>query len=179
MAPKRLSSANQLIARVVPDGQVIATLTVVDTTGEHMLHEEHGMFFTDSDRVARYTQMAVLKSYRGLNLPLYLLLDARRHLIVAGGFTRTWLVIQAEKAIASRFCTMLDFSTSSHTVHSDLGLSRVLMRDETNEDADIADMQTQSFLEEVRPKELEIIPLPIPAAVSAYGLVREDEWIAQ
>jgi hypothetical protein len=170
---------NQLIARVVPDGPVIATLTVLETTGAHELHEGHGMFFDDSDRVARYTQMAVLRPYRGLNLPLYLLLEARRRYIIPGGFTYTWLLIGAERAIASRFCTMLDFSASSQTVLGDQGISRVLLRHETAHDADIADMQTRSFLEEVRPQHLEVIPATESAAVSSYGLVHEDEWIAQ
>jgi hypothetical protein len=179
IAPQDSFRGNQLIARVVPDGPVIATLTVLETTGEHALHEEHGMYFDDSDRVARYTQMAVLRPYRGLNLPLYLLLEARRLYIIPGGFTYTWLLIGAERAIASRFCTMLDFSASSQTVLGDQGISRVLLRHETAHDADIADMQTRSFLEEVRPKHLEVIPATETAAVSSYGLVHEDEWIAQ
>ncbi len=115
IAPDERPRASQLIARVLPDDEVVATLTLIGTTGNHALHDKYELPFNGADRVGRYTQMAVLKPYRGLNLPLYLLLEARR-LFVVGNFTHTWLLFRADRAITSRFCRMLDFSASSHIV---------------------------------------------------------------
>jgi hypothetical protein len=174
--PGRMSRRNELVARFVSDDRVIATLTVVETTGQDALHEKNGLSFGESDRVARYTQMAVLGPYRGLNLPLYLLLEARRLYISAGGFSHTWLLMPASRAATSKLCTMLDFSASSRSVVGDQGLCRVLARDEMTRAASLADTRTMSFLEDVRPGDLDVIPVSESAHCQ---LVREDEWVAQ
>jgi len=179
LAPTRLSRGRQLIARLVPEGRVVATLTVVETTGDRALHAKNGLSFGNSDRVARYTQMAVMPSHRGLNLPLYLLLEARRLYIEAGGLTHTWLLMPAGRAATSKLSTMLDFSASQQTVAGDQGPSRVLLRDETASAALFADMRTRSFLEAVCPRDLEIFASCQPSVMASHHLVREDEWVAQ
>jgi hypothetical protein len=103
--------------------------------------------------------MAVLKPYRGLNLPLYMLLEANRLYIAPGNFKYTWLLFQGERAISSKFCTMLGFSASSKLVHPEQGPSRVLMRDERSRETHVADMQTRSFLDTLRPGQFEIMPV--------------------
>jgi hypothetical protein len=177
--PNNLSRAKQLIARVESSGEAVATLTVLDTTGHQVLHQKYDLPFAAFQRTARHTQMAVLKRYRGLNLPLHLMLEARRLYIIPGGFTHTWLLIRADRAMHSRFCTMLDFSASSQVVIGEQGASRVLLRDEMTDDADIADMQTRAFLEEVRPKDLQIVTdFEADEMASSSVLIRDDEWIA-
>src|SRR6267142_5977516 len=130
--------------------------------------------------------MAVLKPYRGLNLPLYLLLEARR-LFVVGNFTHTWLLFRADRAIASRFCRMLDFSASAPIVQGEEGPCRVLLRAERTHRADLADLQTRRFLDKVRPKQLQVIPPSETGRANAVQrdlslrsgrLVGEDEWVA-
>lgn len=187
-----MARADQLIARVLPEGEVVATVTILDTTGNAALHEKYGLPFSRFDRVARYTQMAVLKRYRGLNLPLYLLLDARRLYILPNAVTRTWLLFPQGRAAFSRLCARLGFSASSQVVDAEQGPSHVLLRDEKSHAADVADMRTRSFLDAGRPKQLEVItvsersietPEPRYFGGVSYRLysrvVSEDEWIAQ
>jgi hypothetical protein len=64
-----------LIARVERSGDPVAVLTVVDTTGDAALHERFGLPFSTQDRTARYTQLAVLKPYRELDIPLKLITE--------------------------------------------------------------------------------------------------------
>jgi hypothetical protein len=71
---------------------------------------------------------------------------------------------------------MLDFSASSRSVVGDQGLCRVLARDEMTRAASLADTRTMSFLEDVRPGDLDVIPVSESAHCQ---LVREDEWVAQ
>src|SRR5215469_18033670 len=80
------SRLQQVIARVLPENEVVATVTVLDTSGNCSLHEKYGLAFGAFDKVARYTHMAVLKPYRGLSLPLYMLLEARKLYIIPGRF---------------------------------------------------------------------------------------------
>jgi hypothetical protein len=182
---------NQVIARVLPDDEVVATVTILDTTGNAALHQKYGLPFGAFDRVARYTHMAVLKPYRGLNLPLYMLLEARQLYIIPGGFTHTWLLFQADRALSSTFCTTLGFSAATQVVHGEQGRCRVLMRDEKSHEAHVADMQARCFLKTVTPKPFQVVPISEAATedesvpVSAdlrwrpcSGLVREDEWLA-
>ena len=192
IAPDDLSRANQVIARVLPDDEVVATVIILDTTGNRSLHGKYELPFGRFDRVARYMQMAVLKPYRGLNLPLYMLLEARRLYVVPKGFSYTWFLFRAERAMSSTFCTTLGYSASTRVVCGEQGLCRVLLRDETSREAHVADMQTRCFLDSIRPKSLRVIPISETATAadsvpespagppwrSYFGLVREDEWVA-
>src|SRR5262245_46127709 len=69
-SPDDRSRAYHLIARALPEEKVIATVTLLDTTGNEAMHKRYGLAFSRFDRVARYTHMAVLKPYYGLKLPL-------------------------------------------------------------------------------------------------------------
>jgi hypothetical protein len=192
IAPNDFSRANQVIARVLPDDQVVATVTILDTTGNHTLHEKYELPFGRFDRVARYTHMAVLKPYRGLNLPLHMLLEARQLYVIPNGFAYTWLLFQADRAMSSRFCTTLGFSAGTRVVYGEQGRSRVLLRNEKSHEAHVADMQTRCFLNSIQPKTLQVFPTseattPVEAVPKCSaglrwrpysGLVREDEWVA-
>jgi hypothetical protein len=192
IAPNDFSRSNQVIARALPDDEVVATVTILDTSGNRTLHEKYDLPFSTSERVARYTHMAVLKPYRGLNLPLYMILEARQLFIIPGGYSYTWLLFQNSRAISSTFCTKLGFSASTHVVYGEQGRCRVLMRDEKSHEAHVGDMQTRRFLNSVPAKPLQVIPISEAATETESepefsagmrwrpysGLVREDEWLA-
>ena len=108
----------------------MAVLTVVDTTGDAMLHERFGLPFSMQHRTARYTQLAVLNPYRGLDIPLQLITEGQRLFVTPGGFEHTWLLFNAERAARSSFCRRLGFQAGSRTYRSEYGRVRVLARDE-------------------------------------------------
>ena len=183
------SRIQQVIARVLPENEVIATVTVLDTTGNCCLHEKYGLAFGASDRVARYTHMAVLKPYRGLSLPLYMLLEARQLYIVPGRFTYTWLLFPADRAVSSTFCTALGFLAGTGIVNGEQGPCRVLLRNEKSHQAHVAEVQTRSFLTFMQSRPSQVVPfseteaepvLGVPAGSRRQpycGFVREDEWL--
>jgi len=167
---------------------------ILDTTSNRTLQEKYDLPFDRFDQVARYTYMAVLKPYRGLNLPLYLLLEARQLYVIPRGFTYTWLLFPADRAMSSTFCTTLGFSIQTPVVYGEQGRSRVLLRNEKSHEAHVADMQTRCFLDSRRPKALEVVPIfeatIAPEAGPEFSaglrrwpqrysrLVRDDEWVA-
>jgi hypothetical protein len=81
-------------------------------------------------RVARYTQLAVLRPYRGMNIPLQLVAEARRRFVVPEGFDYTWLLYNAQHARSSSFCSQLNFEASAAVFDTEYGPSRVLTRSE-------------------------------------------------
>ena len=61
-----------LVARDRSNQEPIAALTVLETTGNAEIHGRLGLDYFNEERTARYTQLAVLKPYRGMNLPVRL-----------------------------------------------------------------------------------------------------------
>src|SRR5438034_4056853 len=80
------SGALHLLARAEPNGDPIAAMSVVDTSGNDELHQRYELKFDPGVRVARYTQLAVLRPYRGMNIPLMLILDGHRQFILRNHF---------------------------------------------------------------------------------------------
>src|SRR3989441_8003471 len=70
MGPSGNGHTTHLIARIGPDKEPVGSLCVIDTSENHELHESFGLKFDAHARVARYTHLAVLKPYRGMNIPL-------------------------------------------------------------------------------------------------------------
>jgi hypothetical protein len=186
----------QLIARILPENKVVATVTVLNTTGDAAIHEKYGLYFAETDRVARFTHMAVLKPYHGLNLPLHMLLEATQRYVTPRGFTHTWLTFPADRAAASTFCRVLHFTSAMHSVDGELGRCKVLVRREDNLQSRSADEKLRSFLEVLKPQRVQIVPesattTPFePLAGSSIdsrgsgwrpypALIRQDEWLAQ
>jgi len=90
LAPSSASEngwATFLLARVGPDKEPAGSLCVIDTSHDRQLHESFGLKFESKARVARYTHLAVLKPYRGLNIPLVMMLEAYRR-VIAGSMDR-------------------------------------------------------------------------------------------
>jgi hypothetical protein len=74
-----------LIARVESSGELVAVMAMVDTTDNAALHNHFGLPFGAGDRSARYTQLAVLKPFRGMDSPLRLILEGKRRFVRPGG----------------------------------------------------------------------------------------------
>jgi hypothetical protein len=136
-----------LLARLSSRGQPFAALSVIDTTGDDELHQRYELDFDPSWRVARYTQLAVLAPYRGMNLPLRLMLEAHRQFVTPGRYDYTWLLFDARRAAQSSLCRLLAFTPSARTVLSEYGRSRVLVRDERTARAKQAVREAQMLFE--------------------------------
>jgi hypothetical protein len=149
--PEGLAAAH-VIARAELTGEPVAALTVVDTTKETDLREQYGLYLHPNARTARYTQLAVSKPYRGMNLPLMLILEAHCHFVVPGRFTHTWLLFDAKRTANSSLCARLGFSASERVFHSQLGMTRILVRDERSAHCEQALRQTQLYLAAVAQK---------------------------
>jgi hypothetical protein len=146
------AAAAHVIARVELTGEPVAALTVVDTTNEADLRERYDLHLHPDARTARYTQLAVSEPYRGMNLPLMLILKAHHHFVAPGEFTHTWLLFDAERAANSSLCARLGFSASERVFHSQFGVNRILVRDERSAFCEQALRQTQQYLAAVAQK---------------------------
>ena len=124
------SSSLHLLARVESDGRPIAALSVVDTSGNCELHQSCGLEFPAGAFVARLTRLAVINEYRGLNIPMMLMLEAHRRFIVPGRFGYSWLLFDAHRALSSELLKGLAFVPRECVVLSEYGPSRALVRDE-------------------------------------------------
>lgn len=125
------ADARHLLACTEPGGKPVATLSVIDTTGNQQLQDMYRLDISPSARTARYVQLAVLRAYRGLDIPLALILEAHRNYIVLGRFDYTWLLFDAERAANSSLCRWFAFVPSEHAFPSEYGISRSLLRDES------------------------------------------------
>jgi len=137
-----------LVARDRSNQEPIAALTVVETTGDAEMHGCLGLSCLKGERAARYTQLAVLKPYHGMNLPLRLILEARRRFVGPRQIHYTWLLFDAKRAKTSSLCNLLGFGASRRRFFTEYGCSRVLTRDETSPEAALCDRRAQSWLEE-------------------------------
>jgi hypothetical protein len=146
------AAAAHVIARVEITGEPVAALTVVDTTNEVGLCERYGLHLRPDARTARYTQLAVSKPYRGMNLPLRLILKAHYHFVAPGEFTHTWLLFDAKRAANSSLCARLGFSASERVFHSQFGINRTLVRDERSAFCEQAIRQTRQDIVAVAQK---------------------------
>jgi len=130
LQPSENGQVTYLLARVGPDQEPVGCLSVLDTTNNHQLHEELGLKFDPQARVARYTHLAVLKPYRGMNIPLAMMLEAHRSVIVPRRFDYTWLLFKEERAASSFMSRQLGFTVLPQTFVSEYGCRCPLVRDE-------------------------------------------------
>jgi GNAT superfamily N-acetyltransferase len=122
--------ALHLIARCEKTGNPVGTLSVVETTGDVSVHANFHLYFRNRARVARYTQLAVLPTHRGLNIPYLLMLEARRRYVIPQRFHHTWLLLPAARARSSRFPELFGFQMNSRVFDTVLGRVCVLVREE-------------------------------------------------
>ena len=135
------------LARLEQNKEAVGTLTVVDTSRQHQLHESLGLTFDRYARVARFTHLAVLRPYRGKNIPLAMMLEAHRSVIVPGQFDYTWLLFDVERAAHSFLSRQLGFTLLPQTFVSEYGCRCPLVRTERSRQADRAIRQAQLYLE--------------------------------
>lgn len=137
---------SQWLARLPQSREAVGTLSVVKTSGEHQLHDSLGLGFDQQARVARFTHLAVLKPFRGLNIPLAMMLEAHRSVIVPGVFDHTWLLFDVEKAARSFLVRQLGFTLLPQTFVSEYGCRCPLVRHERAAEAARAIRQAESYL---------------------------------
>jgi hypothetical protein len=167
-----------LVARLGHTNEPVAALSVVETTGDARQHSALDLSFPDGIRVARYTQLAVLRAYRGLHLPAHMISEARRRFVLPNHILYTWLLCKASIARSSSFCRELGFKCSDRTFATEYGSSRVLLRKETD---DATESNGQRILNAVAPSHWigdgtggnPSDPYLLPQ------LLLENEWLAQ
>jgi hypothetical protein len=142
------AEALHLLARAEVTGDPAATLSVIDTSKDHELHQRYGLRFSSNSRVARYTQLAVLKSYRGLKIPLMLMLEAHRQFVIPRRFDYTWLLFDAERAGVTFMSKRLGFTVTEEIFEADCGQSRALVRDERAVSSKRAIEQAEEYLDQ-------------------------------
>lgn len=165
-----------LIARAESQLDPVAVLTVIDTTGDHDLHRSVGLLFHSGVRVARYTQLAVLKPFRGLRLPAQLILEGHAMFIAPRRIDYTWLLFDADSANSSLMCRQLGFTASAETYCTEYGCCRVLTRNERFAAAELRHNSMRRPLTAHASNGQSRFPGPY-----AFGVRKllEDEWLAQ
>jgi hypothetical protein len=148
--PQEPASGNisHWLARLKQNREVVGTLSVVDTSGRHQLHDSLGLGFDPQARVARFTHLAVLRPYRGNNIPLAMMLEAHRRVVVPGEFDYTWLLFNVERAPGSFLSRLLGFNPLPQTFVSEYGCRCPLVRDERTPEAKLVIRQAERYLKQ-------------------------------
>ena len=141
------SNTSHWLARLEQSREPVGTLSVVDTSDQHQLHDSLGLRFDPQARVARFTHLAVLKPYRGNNIPLAMMLEAHRSMIVPGQFDNTWLLFDVGRAANSFLSRQLGFTLLPQTFVSEYGCRCPLVRNERSQEAARAIREAESYLE--------------------------------
>jgi GNAT superfamily N-acetyltransferase len=125
------ASIMHLIARAGgDDGPVVGSLTVVETSHDTLARRAFDLPVPLGASSAFYTCVAVLPEYRGLCVPIRLLLEARRNFVDPRGIQYTWLLYDADRADSTRLCRIMKYRALAGVIH-DLGRPcRVLLREE-------------------------------------------------
>ena len=140
------SKVSHWLARLEQGREPVGTLSVVDTSGRHELHDSLALGFVPGARVARFTHLAVLKRYRGRNIPLTMMLEAHRSVIVPRQFEYTWLLFDVEKATRSFLSRQLGFKPLPQTFVSEYGCRCPLVREEHTPEAELFIQQAERYL---------------------------------
>ena len=108
----------------------IGTLSVVDTTADRQVHQLYRLNFGESDRVARYAQLAILKPYRKRGIFEMLIETAQSTVIRPNGFAFGWLLYPAAHAHSSKLTRRLGFAAEAPLLTTEFGTCHVLIRRE-------------------------------------------------
>jgi hypothetical protein len=137
-----------LLARTEEDGDPFATLSIVDTSGDQDLTDKYGLDFATGKLTARYTQLAVLKAYRGMSIPLMMIMEGHRRFVAPRQIDYTWLLFDAGRAAESSMCRLLSFVPSERVLESEYGSSRALVRHEMTPRSIAANREVEEFLDQ-------------------------------
>jgi GNAT superfamily N-acetyltransferase len=143
---RECGKVSHLIARAYPDRRPVGTLSVVDTSDDAPLHAGHNLGFEQGARAARFTHLAVLRTFRGRSIPLALMLEAHRLFVAPRRYDYTWLLFDAERAPTSFLSRLLGFKPKADVFVSEYGSRRPLVRDERAEDAAHALRLAEQFM---------------------------------
>jgi hypothetical protein len=112
------------------DGPVVGSLTVVETSHDEVARRAFSLPVPTGVSSAFYTCVAVLPEYRGLCVPVRLLLEARMRFVEPRNIRYTWLLYDAARTDSTRLCRILNYRPLPGVVN-DLGRPcRVLIREE-------------------------------------------------
>src|SRR5262249_779510 len=113
------------------DGRAaVATLSVIETTGNRQVHQRYRLQFADDERIARYAQLAILKAYRKRGIFEVLIQTAQSSVIRPNGFAAGWLLYPAEHANSSLLTRSLGFTAEDPLLSTEFGSCHVLIRRE-------------------------------------------------
>ena len=136
----------RLLARLKPNDDVAGTLTIVETTDNHYLHQRCHLPALPGQRIARYTRLAVLPHHRGRGLAIRLMLEAHKHWVVPNGIDETWLLLDNRRAPHSLIGSVLGFSCGDAPIRSEYGMCRLMSRNERSQDAIAATHRGWAFI---------------------------------
>jgi GNAT superfamily N-acetyltransferase len=112
------------------DGPAVGSLTVVETSHDEVARRAFSLPVPTGVSSAFYTCVAVVPEYRGLGLPVRLLLEARKGFVEPRRIRYTWLLYDAARAESTRLCRIMNYRPLPGVVN-DLGRPcRVLFREE-------------------------------------------------
>jgi hypothetical protein len=137
-----------LLARTESGGDPVATLSVLDTSEDQDLFDKYGLEFDSGALTARYTQLAVLKAYRGMSIPLMMIIEGHRRFVAPRQIQYTWLLFDARRANASSICRLLSFAPSERVLDSEYGTTRALVRHEMVPESITANRAAEKFLDQ-------------------------------
>jgi acyl carrier protein len=110
----------------------VGVLSVMDTTGNRRVHQHSRLSFGEKERVARYTQLAILEPYRKRGIFEMLIETARRTVIRPHGFTVEWLLYPAAHAHSCKLTRCLGFTAETPPLATEFGKCKVLVRRESS-----------------------------------------------
>ena len=139
---------SHLLARLHPGGRAVGALSVVDTSGDVPLHAGHNLGFEPGACAARFTHLAVLRPFRGRNIPLAMMLEAHRLFVAPRRYDYTWLLFDAERAPTSFLSRLLGFKPKADIFVSEYGSRCPLVRDERAEEAARALRLAEQFVKQ-------------------------------
>lgn len=140
--------ALHLLARVGQYADPAGVLSIIDTSGDAHALSIHGLQLEAGAKVARYTQLAVLRPYRGMSIPMMMMLEAHRRFVGPERFSHTWLLFDAERAESSFLCRWLGFIPMAPAGLSEYGRTRLLVRDENQPRSKQALIDARQYVEE-------------------------------
>ena len=111
--------------------EAVGTLSVVDTTGDRKVHQLYQLVIGENDRVARYSQLAILKAHRKRGIFKMLTDAAQSAVIRPNGFTVGWLLYPASHARSSVLTENLGFTQQRPLRITEYGSCHVLIRRES------------------------------------------------
>jgi|ERR1044071_3846122 ribosomal protein S18 acetylase RimI-like enzyme len=142
------TAVGHVLARTHPGGEPVGAMTVLHTNGDGRLYAGYNLGFGPGARAARFTHLAVLKPFRGRNIPLMMALEAHRLFVAPGGYDYTWLLFDAGRAAESFLTRWLGFTPRPEVFVSEYGRRCPLVREERGEEAAAALRRAALFLEQ-------------------------------